>query len=159
MTYSMTDGLTSWQPRNTASNAQQRATRSASCYPNSTMRPWSPYHQRVMLLTDLTNHHVVGTKRKLKPSTSSHHLAIKTGEWRLQNIHMTYDRTWTIEPDKPDQSMDQGGVPQHEKTAIRPGATSTISPRPKTAYGLHPNCTVTRPAIGAPHTPYASPMR
>ena len=51
------------------------------------------------------------------------------------------------------------GVPQREKTTIRPGAIGTTSPRPKTAYGLHPNCVMTSPNTEAPHTPYASPMR
>ena len=79
----MTDGLLSWQPRNTASNAQLRVTRSASFYPNSTARRWSPYHQRVTLLTDLTDHHVAGTEQKLKPNTSPHHPAIEVERQRL----------------------------------------------------------------------------
>ena len=155
----MTDGLMSWQPRNTASNAQLRITRSASCYPNSTTRLWSLYRQRVTLLMDLTDQHVAGTERQLKPNTSPHNLAVEAERQRLQDTCMTYDRTWTIEPVRPDQSMDQGGVSQREKTAIRPGATSITTSKPKTAYGLHLNCVVTSPNTEAPHTPYASPMR
>ena len=111
------------------------------------------------LSKDLTDHHVVGTERQLKSNTSLHHLAVEAERHRQQDTPMTYDRTWTIEPVRPDQSTDQGGVPQREKTAIRPGATSTTSPGPKTAYGLHPNCIVMLPYTEAPHTPYASPMR
>ena len=72
---------------------------------------------------------------------------------------MMYDRTWRIELVKPDQSTDRRGVPRCEKTAIKPGVTSIITPEPKTAYGLHPNYVVTWPDTEAPHTPYASPMR
>ena len=72
---------------------------------------------------------------------------------------MTYDRTWKIEQDRQDQSMDRGGVPWLVRTAIKPGVTSTTMPRPKTAYGLHPNCAVMLPDTEAPHTLYASPMR
>ena len=112
-----------------------------------------------MQLMDLTDHHVAETEWQLKPNTSPHHLAVKAEKQQLRDTHMTYDRTWTIEPVIPDQSIDQGGVPQCEKTAIRPGTTSTTSPGPKTAYGLHPNYVVTLPDSEAPHTPYASPMR
>lgn len=123
------------------------------------MRPWSPYRQRVTLLTDLTDHHVAGTERQPKPNTSSRHLAVKEGGQRLQNTHMTYDMTWKIEPVRPDQFMDQGGVSQREKMAVRPGVTSITSPGAKTAYVLHPNCVMTQPDTEAPHTPYASPTR
>ena len=110
------------------------------------------------LLTDLTDHHVAGTEWQLKSNTSPHHLIVEAEKQRLQDTLMAYNRTWTIEPVKPDQSMDQGGVPQREKMAIRPGATSITSPGPKTAYGLHPNSVVTWPDTEAPHTPYASPI-
>ena len=105
------------------------------------------------LLTDLTDQRVAGTERQRKPNTSPHHLAVGAEKQQLQDTPMTYDRTWTIEPVRPDQSMDHGGVPQREKTAIRPGATSITSPGPKTAYGLHLNCVVTWPDTEAPHTP------
>ena len=47
---------------------------------------------------------------------------------------MTYDRIWTIEQAKPDQSMDQGGMPQREKTAIKLGAIGRTSPGLKTEH-------------------------
>ena len=72
---------------------------------------------------------------------------------------MTYDRTWKIEPIRPDQSTDHGGVPRREKTAIKPGTTSITTSGLKTAYGLHPNSVVTWPDIEVPHTPYALLMR
>ena len=123
------------------------------------MRPQSLYRQCITLPTDLTDHPVARTERQLKANTSLHHPAIKAERQRLQDTLMTYDKTWIIELVKPDQSMDQGGVPQREKMTIRPSATSTPTPRPKTAYGLHPNCIVTLPNTEAPQTPYASPMR
>ena len=97
-----------------------------------------------------TDHCVDGTKRPLRPNTSPHHSAVEAKRQRPQDTPTTYDRTWTI---------DQGGVPQREKTAIRPGAIGTISPGPKTAYGRHPNSIVTSPDTEALHTPYASLMR
>ena len=143
-----------------ASNAGLRVTRSASCYPNSTTRHWSPYHPRVTRLTNLTDHCVAGTERQLKPNTSPHHLAVEVERQRLQDTRMTYDRTWTIGPVIQDQSMDQRNMLQRErKTAIRPGATDITTQGPKTAYGLHPNCVVTWPDTKVPHTPYASSMR
>ena len=142
-----------------ASSDQKRITRSASCYPNSTMRRWSPYHPCVMRLADPIDHHVARIERQLKPNTSPHHLAGEAEKQRLQDTPMTSNRTWKIEPVRPYQSMDHGSVPQREKTTIKPGATSITMPRPKTAYGLHPNCVVTWPDNDAPHTPNASPMR
>ena len=112
-----------------------------------------------MRLTDPIDHHMAGTERQLKPYTSPHHLAVKSEKQQLGDTHMTYDRTWKIEQVRPDQSMDHEGVPWRERTAINPGATSTTTPRPKTAYRLHSNCVVIWPDIEAPHTPYASPMR
>ena len=75
----MTDGLMSWLPRNTASNAQLRVTRSASYYLNSTTRPLSPYRQSIKLLKSLTDHCVDGTNRLLTPNTSPHHPAVEAG--------------------------------------------------------------------------------
>ena len=109
--------------------------------------------------TYLTDHHVAGTERQLKPNTSQLHPTIEAEKQRLQDTLMTYDRTWLIELVRPVQSIDKGGVLQREKTTIKPGATSTTSPRLKTAYGLHPNCVVMWPDIEALHTPYASLMR
>ena len=155
----MKDGLKSWQPRNMASNAQPRATRSASCYHNLMTRPLSQYHQSINPLTNLTDHHVDGIDRLLTPNASLRHPTVEAGRQRSRAIPMTYNRTWTIEPARPDQSTDHGGVPQREKTAIMPGATSITTPGPKTAYGLHLNCVVTWPDTKAPHTPYAAPTR
>ena len=155
----MTDGLTSWQPRNTASNTQQGATRSASCYPNSMMRPWSPYRQRITPLTNLTDHHEVGIERQLKLNTSPHHLAIEAKRQRPQDTLTTYDKTWTIESVRPDQSTDQGGMLQHARMAIRLGVTDTTSHGPKTTYGLGPNYAAMSPGTEAPHTSYASPTK
>ena len=159
MIYSMTDRPMSWQPRNTASNAQRRATQSASYYHNLTTSPLSQYRQSINPLTNLTDHHVDGTDRLLTPNTSPCHPAVEARRQRPWAIPMTYARTWTIEPVRQDQSMDQGGVLQHERMTIRPGVTGTTSPRPKTAYGLRPNYAVTSPGTEAPHTPYASPTK
>ena len=155
----MTDGLMSWQPRSTASSTQLGVTQSAGCYPNLTTRSRNLYRQRVMPEMDLTDHLVAGTERQLKPNTSPHHLALEAERKRLRDTRTTYDRTGTTEPVIPDQSMDQEGVHQREKTTIKPSATSTTSPRPKTAYGLHLNCVVMSPDTEGLHTPYASPMR
>ena len=111
------------------------------------------------VLMNQTSHHMGEIKRPPMPNTNPHHLAVEVERQRLQDTPTTYDMTWTKEQAKPDQSMDQGGVLQCEKMAIRPSAIGTTSPRPKTAYGLHPNCVVTSPDIEASHTPYASPMR
>ena len=142
-----------WQARNTALSAQPRVTRSVNFYLNSTTRHWTPYRQRV---TQLTDHHVAGIKRQLKPNTSPHHLAVEVERQRLQDTCMTYDRTWTIGPVIQDQSMDQGGVLQCTRMAIRPGGTGTTLHKPKTIYGLHPNYVVTWPDIEVPHTLFAS---
>ena len=146
----------SCQPRNMASNAQPRATRSASCYHNLTMRPLSQHRQSINLLTNLTNHHVDGTDRPLTPNTSPRHPVVEAVRQRPRAIPMTYARTWTIEPVRQDQSMGQGGALQRERTAIRPSVTGTTPPRPKTTFGLHPNYAATSPNTEAPHTHYAS---
>ena len=155
----MTDGLMSWPPRNTASNAQLRVTQSASYYHNSTTRPLSQYRQIIKLLTNLTAHDMDETDQLRTPNTSPRHPAVKARRQQPRAIPMTYTRTWTIETARQDQSMDRGDVLQRERTTIRPGATGTTSPGPKTAFGLHPNCVVTSPNTEAPPAPYASPMR
>ena len=155
----MIDGLMSWQPRNTTSNAQLGVTRSASYYLNSTTRPLSRYRQSIKLLTSSTDRHVDGTDRLLMPNTSPCHPAIEARRQQPRAIPTTYARTWTIEPVRQDQSMGQGGMLQRERMAIRFGATGTTPPGPKTALGLLPNCASTSPDTEAPHTPYASPMR
>ena len=73
----MTDGLISWQPRNTASSAQLRVTQSTGCYPNWTMRSRNLYRQHVTPQTDLTDHLVVWTERQPKPNTNLCHLALE----------------------------------------------------------------------------------
>ena len=140
-------------------NAQQRVIRSIGYYHNLKTRPSSPYRQDMTVLMNQTGHHAGEIKRLPTLNTNPHHLAVETERQRLQDTPTTYDRTWTIEQAKPDQSMDQGGGPQHEKTTIRPSAIGTTSPGLKTAYRLHPNRVVTTPSTEAPHTPYASPMR
>ena len=65
----------------------------------------------------------------------------------------------TIDPVRPDQSMDQGGVPQREMTAIKLGAIGITSHGLKTDLRYHPNFVVTLPDTEVPHTPYALPMR
>ena len=155
----MIDGLKSWQPRNRASNAQLRATRSASYYHNLTTRPLSQYRQSIKLLTNPTDHHVDGTDRLLMPNTSPRHPTVEARRQRPRAIPTTYARTWTIEPVRQDQSMDRGDVLQRDRTTIWPGVIGTTSPGPKTAYGLHPNCVVTSPDTEEPHTLYASPMK
>ena len=106
-----------------------------------------------------TNHHVGKIKRLLMLNTSPYHIVVKAKRKRLRATLMTYTRTWTIELARPNQSMDQGGVPQRKMTTIKPGATGIILLGPKTEYGCHPNSVVTLPDTEAPHTPYASPMR
>src|SRR5215216_3416283 len=149
----MTDGLKSWHPKNTASNAQQRATQNASYYHNLMKRPLSQYHQGIHQPTNLTDHHVDGIERLLTPNTSPRHPAVEAQRQRPRAIHTTCARTWTKEPVRPDRSMGQGGVLQRETTAIKPGATSTTPPELQSEYGCHPNFSVTSPDTEALHTP------
>ena len=106
-----------------------------------------------------TDHHVDETKRLLMPNTSPCHLAVEAKRQRLRAIPTTYVRTWTIELVRLDQSMDQGGVPQREKMAIKLGVIGTTSPGLKTKHECHLNSIVTLPDTEAPHTPCALPMR
>ena len=108
---------------------------------------------------DLTGHLMDGTERQPKPNTNLRHLTQEAEKQRPQDARTTCDRTWTIEPVIPDQSMDHEGVHQREKTAIKPSAINTTSHGLKTAYGLHPNYAVTSPGTEEPHTLYASPMK
>ena len=140
-------------PRNTASSAQPKVTRSVNCYLSSMMRRWSPYRHHAMRLTD---HHVVGTKRQLKPNTSPPHLTVKAETKQLGDIHMTCYKTWTVEQARTDRSMDHGDVPQHAITAIQPDAAIILTPGPRTAHRLHPSYVVTSPDIKASHTHFAS---
>ena len=108
---------------------------------------------------DQTGHHVGEIKWPLTLNINPHHLAVEAERHQLQDTPTTYDRTWTIEQAKPDQSIDQRGMPQREKMAIRLGVIGTTSPGPKTAHERHPNSVATSRGTKAPHTPYASPMR
>ena len=117
------------------------------------MRHWSPYHHRAMRLTD---HHVVGIKRQLKPNTSPPHHIVKAEIKQLGVIHMTFGRTWTTEQDIQDLSTDREDMPRHETTAIYSDVTSLVTPGPKTTDGLHRSYVVMWPDIEAPHTLFAS---
>ena len=149
----MTGELMSWQPRNTASNAQPKVTRSVNCYPNLTTRPSSPYHRHVMRLTD---HHMAGTKRQLKPNTSPYYLAVKVEMQQLGDIHMTYGKTWTVEQVRPDRSTDCEDVHRHTTTATYSDVTNLATPGPKITNGLHRRYVAVWPNIEAPHTLFAS---
>jgi hypothetical protein len=107
----------------------------------------------------LTDHHVAGTKRQLKPNTSPYSLAAKAETQQPGAIHMTCGRTWTIEQVSPDQFTDRGGMPRRAMTAIKPDMTHITAPVPKTADELNPNYVATWPDIEAPHTPSASLMK
>ena len=117
------------------------------------MRHRSPYHRRTMRLTD---HHVVGTKWQLKPNTSPPHLTVKAEIKQLGVIHMTFDRTCTVEQDIPDRSTDREDAPRHATTAIYSDVTNLVTPGPKTADALHRSYIAMRPDIEAPHTLFAS---
>ena len=142
-----------------AFSAQQRVIPSIGYYHSLMTRPSIQYHQDMTALMNQTGHHMDGTERPLRPNSNPHHLVIEAERQRLQDTPTTYDRTWTIEQAKPDQSMDQGGEPQREMTTIKPGATGITSHGPKTKHECHPNFVVTLPDTEAPHTPYALLMR
>ena len=152
----MTDGPMSWQPRNTALNAQPKVTRSANCYLSSMTRHQSPHQHRAMRLTD---HHAVGIKRRLGPKTRLSHLTVKAGIRQLGAIHMTFVKTWTVEQDIQDRSMDREDVPQGTSTATYSDVTNLTTPGPNAADGLHQSYAVTRPDTEVPHTLSASHMK
>ena len=101
----------------------------------------------------LTDYHVVGIKRQLKPNTSPPRPIIKAEIKQLVVIHMTFGRTSIIEQDLPGRSMDCEDVPQHMTIAIYSDMTSLVMHGTNTAEGLH------RPDIEAPCTLIASPMK
>ena len=72
---------------------------------------------------------------------------------------MTSDRTWKIEPDRPDQSTDREDVPGHATMATYSDVTNLVMCGLKTADGLHQSYVAIRPDIEAPHTLIASLMR
>ena len=117
------------------------------------MRRWSPYHH---LTTRPTDRHAVGIKRQLKPNTRPPHLAVKAGIKQLGVTHMTFDRTWIVEQDIQDLSMDREDVHRHATTATYSDVTNLVTPGPKTADGLHRSYVAMRPDIEAPHTLSAS---
>ena len=104
----------------------------------------------------LTGPHVVGTKRQLKPNTSPAHLAVKAEIKQLGVIHMTFGRTWTVEQDIPDRSTDREDVSRHVTTATYSDVTSLVTPRPKTADGLHRSYVAMWSSIEALHTLFVS---
>ena len=104
----------------------------------------------------LTDHHVVGTKRQLKPNTSPPHLTIKAEIKQPGVIHMTFDKTWTVEQDIPDRSTDREDVPRHVTTATYSDVTNLVTSGPKTVDGLHRSYVAMWPDIEAPHTHFAS---
>ena len=106
-TCSTIDGPMSWQPRNTAFNAQPKVTRSANCYLSSMTRRRSPYHHRTVRLTD---HHTVGIKLQPEPKTRLSHSAVKAGIRQLGAIHMTSAKNWTVEQSTQDRSTDREDV-------------------------------------------------
>ena len=149
----MNHGQMSWQPRNTASSAQPKATRSGNCYHSSTTRRWSPSYQGTMRLTD---HHVARIKRHLEPNTNPHYLAKQTEIQQLGDIHMTCDMIWKTKHVRQDPSMDHGGVPRCVTIAVRLNVTNIIMSGPITADKIHPSYVTTSPDIEAQHTPFAS---
>ena len=152
----MKDGLMSWQPRNMASSAQPKATRSTNCYHSLTTRRWSPSYQGTIWLTD---HRVAGTRRHLEPNTSPHYLAEETEIQQLGYTHMTCDMTWKMEQVRQDRSTDHGGVPLRTMIATWPDVKNIITTEPMTADKLHPSYVTTWPDTEAPHTPSASLMK
>ena len=69
---------------------------------------------------------------------------------------MTFDRTWTVEQDTQDRSMDREDVPRHATTATYSDMTNLATPGPKTTNGLHRRYVAVWPNIEAPHTLFAS---
>ena len=139
--------------------AKQKVIPNAGYCHNSMMRPLSQYRQNTIGLINRTDHHAVETKWLIMPNTSRRHLAVEAKRQRLRATRTTYVRTWTIEPARPDQSTDQGGMLRHETTTIKPGATSITKFGPRTEHGCHPNSVMMLPDIEAPHIPCALPMR
>ena len=156
----------SWQPKNTASSAQPRVTRSADSYLSSMRRHQSPYlphamrnDHHVVGIVRRTDHPAVGIKRQLRPNNSPPHRLVKTETKQLGTIHTTFGRTWIVGQDTPDQSTDREDAFRLATTATYSDVTNLVTPGPITAGGLHRRCAATRPDIEAPHTLSASPMK
>ena len=107
----------------------------------------------------LTDHHAVGIKRQLMPNTRPPYLAVKAGTKQLGITHMTSGRTWIVEQDTQDQSMDREDVPRHATTATYSDVTNLVTPGPITIDGLHQSYVATRLDIEAPHTLFSSLMK
>ena len=104
----------------------------------------------------LTDHHVVGIKRQLKPNTSPPRLIIKAEVKQLAVIHMTFSKTWTIEKDIPDRSTDREDVPRHATMTIYSNVKNLVMCGLKAADGPHQSYVAIRPDIEEPHTRLAS---
>ena len=104
----------------------------------------------------LTDHHLAGTKRQLKPNTRPPHLAVKARIKQLGVVHTTFDRTGTAEQDTQDRSTDREDVPRHATMTTYSDMTNLATPGPKTANGLHRRYVAVWPNIEAPHTLFAS---
>ena len=120
---------------------------------SSMTRRWSPYHPRT---TRPTDHHTVRIKWQLKPNTRPPHLAVKARIKQLGVVHTTVDRTWTVEQDTQDRSMDRENVHRHATTATYSDVTNLATPGSKTANRLHQRDVAVWPSIEAPHTLFAS---
>ena len=105
---------------------------------------WSPYHHPAIRLTD---HHVVGTKRQLKPNTGPPYLTVRAEIKQLGDIHTTFGRPWTIKQDIQDRSMDRANLPQGTTMATYSDVTNLTTPGPNAADGLHQSYTAMRPDI------------
>ena len=157
----------SWQPKNTASDAQPRVTRSEGCYLSSTKRRQSPYLPRVMRLIEhyavgtvrRTDHLAVGIERQPKPNSSLPQRIVKIETKQLGVIHTTSGRPWIAEQDTPDRFTDRGDVLRHVMMATYSDVTNLVTPGPITIDGLHRSYVATRPDIEVPHTLFASLMK
>ena len=96
-------------------------------------------------ITWLTDHHVAGTNRQLKPNTSPPRL-IATAE--VNQL--------TIKQDIPDRSTDREDVPRHTTTAIYSDVRNLVMHGLKAADGLHQSYVTIQPDIEVPHTLIAS---
>ena len=97
----------------------------------------------------LTDHHVAGAKRQLKPSTSPYYLTVEAEIKQLGVIHMTFGKTWTVEQDIPDRSTDREDMPRHMTMTTYLDVTNLVTLGPKTADRLHRSYVAMRPNIEA----------
>ena len=97
----------------------------------------------------LTDHHVVGTKRQLRPNNRPPHHLAKIGTEQLGIIHTTFGRNWTIAQDTPDLYTDREDVCILGTTATYSDVTNLVMRGLKTADGLHQSYVTIRPDIEA----------